>query len=152
MTDTNMTMILIAILAMTGSLGTLLFIFDRKQEARSNRIEARIDEQNRRIDEQNRRIDEQNRRIDEQNARFDARIDEQNARFDARIDEQDRRFEARFDRMDAEIKHNRVSQERIQATLDYMLYGPGGLPVPVARAREGLRFDDSEDDEQGNHA
>ena len=115
---------------MTGSLGTVLVILDRKQEAGATRIEARVEA-----------------RLDEQNKRFD-RIDD---RFD-RVDDRFNRVDERFDRMDAEIKYNRVSLVRIQSTLDYMIYGPGDLPILVARAREGFRADDSEDAEQGNRA
>lgn len=136
---------------------------ERKQDRRFDRQDERFDRQDERFDRQDERIDAQfdrqderiDARFDRQDARIDARFDRQDARFDRqderlaaielglvevrtelktlreRVDEHDEQF----DNLRREMKLLGSKVDRMQGTLDVLVFGERGVPPPVARER-----------------
>jgi chromosome segregation ATPase len=132
--------------------------FDRQDE-RFDRQDERFDRQDERFDRQDARIDE---RFDRQDAHFDRRFDRQDERFDRqdeRFDRQDERLAAiefglvevktelkilhervdmhdeQFDNLQRGMKSLGSKVDRMQGTLDVLVFGERGVPPPVARER-----------------
>ena len=123
------------------------------------RQDRRFDRQDERFDRQDERFDRQDERFDRQDERFDARFDRQDERFDARFDRQDERLasielglvevrtelktltervdkhDEQFEDLRREMKSLGSKVDRMQGTLDVLVFGERGVPPPVARER-----------------
>ena len=114
---------------------------ERRQDRRFDRQDARFDRQDGRFD----RMDE---RFDRQDERFDARFDRQDERLAAielglvgvrtelttlreRVDKHDEQFED----LRGEMKSLGSKVDRMQGSLDVLVFGERGVPPPVARER-----------------
>ena len=133
---------LLNILAIVAPLAGLLFWFDRKQSARIDRLEDRLDKK---IDDQGaelgQRIDNQGTELRQDMRELSQRIDAQGAELGQRIDNQGaelrqgmRSLSQRIDNQAVELQVIRSKVDRMQGTLDLLVYGRE-VPPPVARSR-----------------
>ena len=114
---------------------------ERRQDRRFDRQDLRFDRQDLRFDRQDERFDRQDKKIDE-------RFDKQDERLAAielglvelrtelkslgeRVDKHDEQFEY----LHGEMKSLSSKVDRMQGTLDVLVFGERGVPPPVARER-----------------
>ena len=125
---------------------------ERRQDRRFDRQDARFDRQDERFDRQDERIDA---RFDKQDERIDARFDKQDERFDGQderlaaielglvevrtelktLRERVDKHDEQFDNLRGEMKSLGSKVDRMQGTLDVLVFGERGVPPPVARER-----------------
>ena len=163
MIDATAVVMILGFIATIGTLGGMIFWFDRKQNARMDRIEKRFDDMDDRqramqidlaevkaeLKAQGERLDRQDEHFDRIDARFDrqdARFDRQDARCDrqdARLDRQDERFDridARFVQQSAEINAVGRKVDRVEGMVYVLIHGPDyrerGLGIMGAEREE----------------
>ena len=153
MIDATAVIMILGFIATIGTLGGMIFWFDRKQSARMDRMEKRFDDMDDRqramqidLAEVKAELKAQGERLDRQDERFD-RQDERFDRQDERFDRQDERFErqsaeinARFDQQSAEINAVGRKVDRVEGMVYVLIHGPNyrerGLGIEDAREEE----------------
>ena len=108
------------VLAIVAPLAGLMLWLDRKQGARIDRLEDRLDK----------KIDDQGAELRQEMRELSQRIDAQGAE----LRQDMRSLSQRMDSQTAELQVIRSRVDRMQGTLDLLVYGRD-VPPPVARSR-----------------
>ena len=111
---------LLNILAIVAPIVGLMLWLDRKQGARIDRLEDRLDK----------KIDDQGTELRQDIRELSQRIDNQGAE----LRQEMRSLSQRMDSQTAELQVIRSRVDRMQGTLDLLVYGRD-VPPPVARSR-----------------
>ena len=139
MIDATAVIMILGFIATIGTLGGMIFWFDRKQSARMDRMEKRFDDMDDRqramqidLAEVKAELKAQGERMDRQDERFD--------RQDERFERQSAEINARFDQQSAEINAVGRKVDRVEGMVYVLIHGPNyrerGLGIEDAREEE----------------
>ena len=119
--ESNVVATIVEIVIIMGGLAALIFFLDRKQSARMDRLEKRIDDSNADLRQDMRDMQ--------------SRFDDSNA--ELRQDMRDSNAELRQDMRDLQSGMQALNSkvDRMQGTLDILVFGSQQVPPPVAQTR-----------------